>query len=341
MRVGFYVSTPFYGPLAAHQLAVVEGLRDLGHQVVLQNGQYFNPRDQPSSAFDLVVCHGLRGSYGAAAVHWRALGKPVIVLDLAPLLREAGFAYLGYWWVNWMPPVSCNASRLVSCGIADLYAPRESVDECEWDVLILGQVEGDSAHRMSASQLRNEYSVAADTLQSHGANVIFRPHPNSFSMTSVPDCHLMDPAVPLREAILSARTVATINSSTGNEALLLGVPVLQIPAPTYLKDFALPYGRLTSTIMGGWQSAEPPSEDELISYFSRLAYTLWNVDELRSGAAFKALLDEGFMPDAERAQWVIAQEEDEAARLLAESRFRRAEAKRSTKGGLMRRRKKG
>jgi len=92
-----------------------------------------------------------------------------------------------------------------------------------------------------------------------------------------------DPTVTLEEDLSRARACATWASSAGLQALVLGVPVWY-EHPNWV-------GGPASRHISEWGTSEPVRDDELrISMFRRVAWAMWNIEEIDSGEAFRHLL---------------------------------------------------
>jgi hypothetical protein len=100
-----------------------------------------------------------------------------------------------------------------------------------------------------------------------------RPHPGN-----------KDPEVSLDVDLLKTKQVLTWNSSAALLALMAGVPVW------YEQKKWL--GGSASKHLSSWKVSPEPQRDEeaRLKMFQRLAWTMWTLDEIRSGLAFLSIM---------------------------------------------------
>lgn len=103
-----------------------------------------------------------------------------------------------------------------------------------------------------------------------------RPHPGKF-----------EPALPLEDDLRNASSVVTWASSAALKSLMLGVPVWYAMPKWIGAEAAKPLSEYGS---------EPKRDSELrLAMFRRLIWSMWRLDEIKSGIAFQILL-KGTLP---------------------------------------------
>jgi hypothetical protein len=92
------------------------------------------------------------------------------------------------------------------------------------------------------------------------------------------------PSIPLEEDLRNVRAVVTWHSAAAASSLLLGVPVFY-DCPSWIgAEAGLPLARL-------FDGTEPKRDDAArLAMFRRLAWAMWNLDEIQDGTAFRHLL---------------------------------------------------
>jgi hypothetical protein len=203
-------------------------------------------------------------------VEWcKAEGISVIVHDLGYLNRadrdgQPGYYQLGLDDIGWVPEESPSPDRFESLDF-DL----EPLKEGGQGVLVLGQMPGDSQHRLDEDELAAWYRMKVAEVARGPERVIWRPHPRSADMPAPdPSWDVDVPPAPLEESIRGARVVVTFNSTAGLEAIRQGVPVVCSGKAHYAAI-----------------AAPGPDGDLRRSYLERLAWAQWTLDEFRDGTA--------------------------------------------------------
>lgn len=263
MRVGVYAGA--HHPIGP---ALCEGFAKQGAGSSLRCSAYYGGEVED---FDLVAVYGVRKG-GEARAAYEAAGVPVLTCEWGYMARvnthkdiPTGHFQVSLGGLNTPPAFPCPGDRFEALGI-DIAARGGDPNGY---VLLIGQVAGDAAHGMEAGGM-------ADWLRRMAAqypDVRYRPHPRG----AVP----LHRGVPLAtgtlaEALAGARLVVTWNSNTGHDALLAGVPVVAHGPRAAYAELA---------------GESLPPLDVRRAYFRRLAYGQWTLDEMRSGACQRFLLD--------------------------------------------------
>lgn len=138
--------------------------------------------------------------------------------------------------------------------------------------LLMGQVRGDAS--LAGVDIAAWYAEAAQALGEFGWTVMFRPHPRY--PTQAPD-GAYTLVGGLDSALSDAGVVCTWNSSSAVDAVLSGVATIAVDRGSMAWNVAL------NAIVSGFVR---PDRTE---WAARLAYTMWNDDELASGHAWEHL----------------------------------------------------
>lgn len=236
---------------------------------------------QPRFAF---TC-GEHWTEDRARAELNAARVPVLVADLGYFHRAkgphdaTGYNQLGVGSLCWVPPVDVPGDRWAALGIPDALPPvsaRENI------CLVLGQVAGDTQHKMTAASLHAWFADRTRDLRAAGWRIIYRPHPSmrgAEPAATWADAVHTNAYATLAEGIADAARVVTYNSTAGLDAILSGVPVTCAPCAHYAA--VAEYGSGAVTLARTMQ------------HIHRLAYAQWTCDELASGEALKFI--QGFL----------------------------------------------
>jgi len=286
MRVGIYAG-------GSHPVvtALREGFAAMGCKVAARASEYYRGEVEN---FDLVVSYGMRAGRRVRDAY-RAEGVPVVVVDWGYMARvnvkgeyEGGHFQVGLDRLNAMPDFACPSDRFDALDVA---IAAKGGDPNGY-VLICGQVPGDAAHGMRSDQ----YVAWLRETVSKYPGAVYRKHPRGG--VDLPGVESRTGS--LESALAGARLVVTWNSNVGHDALLAGVPVIAHgPAA---------YADLSGETL--------PSLEDRLDYFHRVAYGQWTLDEMRSGACQRFILDhlltgvgpalEGVRPDDAEAVESVA-----------------------------------
>ena len=108
----------------------------------------------------------------------------------------------------------------------------------------------------------------------------WRPHPGAPGRATLPsakydDVTVVNPRLPLSDAVREAHTVVVYSSTAAAEAIVQGIPVTYDGPRTMVQDLATRIDRLENPFM--------PDREPVLH---KLAYGQWSSEELRSGEAF-------------------------------------------------------
>lgn len=271
--------------------AMYKGIKRSGHEVTL-----YNERDYRGVQADVAVFYGLEGN------------TPRIFRDYQ---REARAAYidLGYWgrvrpdnkWegfhkisINDRHPtayfqrVAHGAERIekfnlrlapwntsarfpeegghkpiLLAGMGDKGAAAEGFEPEEWERWAIGKI------REVTKRI-----------------IIYRPKPSWKMARPIKGQSILysSPKDPIEEVLPQCHAVVTHHSNAAIDGLIMGIPCFVV------KGAAVPMG---STDIK--QIEDPVRPDGREQWLNDLAYTQWSVDEMRSGAAWQGLKEEGLV----------------------------------------------
>ena len=260
--------------------AFMQGLAYLGRPFMERNHNGFSNQPGQMEEFCPVVVSGLRDKGTQIRDAYRAAGVPVVVIDYGYLNRVSGIANFdtGYWQVGidqlgWAPPFECPSDRFEALGL-DIEARAHSGEA----IYVCGQHAGDPSHGLDADGLSKWAWETVNRIEAlTDRPVVWRPHPDTALFLDGVETHIG--AVEWDDVFC----VVTINSNIGREALLEGVPVVCDASASYadlgVREFS---ERLTCPPIGRRRS-----------YFNRLAYAQWTLDEMREGLPVKWLESHG------------------------------------------------
>jgi hypothetical protein len=118
--------------------------------------------------------------------------------------------------------------------------------------------------------------------------IIYRPKPYMEERPPAPiEGATMDRETPLGDMLERAHAVVTRQSNVAVDALRAGIPVFCWEGVASV---------LASQDLTEIERPRIPTGDERAQFFADLAYCQWTVDELRSGAAWAYMKDEGLIP---------------------------------------------
>jgi hypothetical protein len=139
-------------------------------------------------------------------------------------------------------------------------------------ILIMGQVPTDMSLRgLNPHEL---WFGVAESFKTQGYNVVFRPHPLAQNV-HVQGVRSLSPG-PLSEALDGAKCVVTINSNSGVDAVLAGIPTISLDRRSMAWDVTEHTPRIPDPVdRSNWAAA--------------LAWKQWRDFEISSGLAWETL----------------------------------------------------
>jgi hypothetical protein len=297
MIIGFHAH-----PSAGFVPDVARGLEAARHRVRFQRAEVFTA-DQVDPSFDLVIVNGLRWSGRAVSEAYSAAGVPVIVADAAHLRRDRQYIRLTLGDHTWKPPFDCPGDRFDELDI-DVARKRHKGSA----ILIAGQLAEDSSHNLKRGELQAWMVSTAKELRKHtDRDLIWRPHPADEWDVGGTDAVHWPSSEPLVDSLAESWAVVTYNSTIGLDALAAGIPVFTT-APSIYDDCAC-------FDLSEIETASLPSYDDRVRLFRRIAYTQWQMLEVRTSAPidFLSAIVDDRDPFAERDDWTAASSDDLAA----------------------------
>lgn len=267
MRVGVFgkLETPEIG-------AFMRGCEALSCSAALRNPAGL--AGQPEDCFDVICVNGMQGNCQMMVALYAEQGVPAIVIDLGYIYRPDYFQ-LGWQGINRLPAGPFDSARALSM-FDDI--PQTAKHGGSY-VLVCGQKQGDRQHNLPDVRAWAKHTIAA--LKKVSSEPIkFRPHPLYRFHLDKTGVAFSDPKTEsLHDALIGARCLVTHNSTSAIEALLFGVPV-------FCSSSAM-YAEFCNTSLEAFDS---PCFHDPTSFFNRLAYGQWTLDEIADGKALQFLL---------------------------------------------------
>lgn len=231
---------------------------------------------------DAIVCFGWMSKHKTqterTAIIADALRRsiPVLCVELGTIgtLNRAHWRHLGWNGVNgrsvWITRKPGNRWDKIFRPIINV-RPWRTDDQ--GPIVVLGQKPFD----VSLENCRNYMQWLQETIKRIGNRAVFRPHPKALDMQI--------PGVPndtnglLETTLKTASATMTWNSSAGVQSVIAGVP-------HYCED----RGSMAWEVSRRVNEMGRDSTFDRQPWLDRLAYSIWHMDEIRSGEAIQSLL---------------------------------------------------
>lgn len=235
----------------------------------------FGAFDEPAAG-DVAVVWGWR--QGRVIEACRSAGRPILVMERGHLGDRMHWTSVGWGGLG----------RRATYGFRDDGGRRfqqnfamEPIGAGIRHVLVCGQVEGDAALGDTSPQAWAQ--MVTDQLRRRGHSVVYRPHPLTKRHGDhwCPVGAAMSPDDDLLDSLVGARACVTFNSTAGVEAGLAGYPVVAMDEGSMAWPIASHSVR---------QAFRIPDAGERRSWASRLSWTQFTPEEIRSGFAWDVVL---------------------------------------------------
>lgn len=276
----------FYGPEDMVPLrSFAAGLRSAGHRIAWRD---HNAWSGETEKFDAVVIFGLRAQGRDLCAHYHGLGMPIVVIDHGYMRRvhrledyDEGYFQVGLARLGWVPPAAPDGDRFAALDVH----PQSREPRPLQRLLLLGQVPFDASHHLTEEQLSRFYRQWAAEFEAVGLQVTFRGHPLARGV----ETGLRTSGIgTLEDALAQADVVASINSNSGLDALLAGLPAVTMQDCHYT-SMAYRWPVPVAVI-------RPPEPARLRNFLERLSYAQWTAAEMRSGLPQAFLRNLGAIP---------------------------------------------
>ncbi len=253
MKWGIYARNGFEGAQA-----FADGALKFGHTANICSVSDYGAGQ--IEAFDAVAVFGLQWRGAWVLKDYMQAGIPVYVVDYGYIKRTNHIHdwRQGHWQIslNGLNVISENddPDRFNALGIEI----QEQGGDSDGYTLICAQTTGDASHGHDEAGIQDWVN---DQWQKH-ERPILRPHPLQAELT------YNKPVLngSLQDALKQARRVVVMNSNTGHEALIAGVPVTATMRAAYSE-----------------MTGELPSLEARTQYFQRVANSQWTWQEMRDG----------------------------------------------------------
>ena len=259
--------------------ALINGVKLHGHKAFVAS------QLEAGNNCDVAVFFGFRNPKPQVARMLEKQDVMSLVMEMPyfrpPLVSEK-YYQLGVGQLNWLPPREHN---LPSYRFEALNLLQGNLRGQDGHVLLCGQVPEDAQHHFKRAEMIDWlYFVVGTVRQYSDRDIIYRPHPKLFreyvrspliNLVGVNGTVRSDER-PLVEDLRNAWAMVTYNSTSGNEALLNGIPV-------FCDECAI-YSEVGNTNLFQIESPELP---DTLDYFSRLAFAQWTEEEIAEGEAWE------------------------------------------------------
>lgn len=238
----------------------------LGHKCAARTVMFYG-KDQ-RERFDLVVAEGQSPQVQLLAQHGRETDTPVWVTDQGYLRRDRGYRRMALYHFNWLPDFDVPDDRFRALDIE--VTPVEYRPEGEY-ILALGVGTRNPEASTGGKTVRDWAQHLSAVFKKP---VLFRAHPQEFNVPTE-----------LKDDLAKAAIAVTWDSNAGNEALLAGVPLVCASSAQFAHLATTdPYS------VHGPDDLRVPTEAEILTYFSRVAYAQWTPTEMMNGEAAQFML---------------------------------------------------
>lgn len=277
VRAAVYYSINARSRLLATDMA--QGIRALGDIAEVNVSGSFRKPDA-----DVAVFYGLEGALPRVFSEYRAANKPVVFIDLGYWGRKHGGRYAGYHkiTVNSRHPTE-YFQRVVH---GNLRAKRFRLNIQEWSagkhILVAGM--SDRASKFFGYKpLQWEREAVAAIRKRTDRPIYFRPKPSHYG--SVEGAISVSNEMPIETLFHRAHAIVSYQSNANIDGLIAGVPSFCVE------------GAASVMSLSDLSLIETPKRDvDRQQFCNDLAYCQWNVEEMRSGLAWRHLKNEGLIP---------------------------------------------
>jgi hypothetical protein len=275
-----FQDVPFPGNLAVLTTAA----RNRGFSVKHLNGKYFgrDNYDEVVEPADLAFVSGAQDGFRLIPPHYQAMNVPCLVNDLGWLRRKLGYFQTCPYRINKLYPGDCPTDRFERLDI--VFKNRFHGKR----ILVCGQKGGDAQHDLGDSSSVHRWAdlLLHDIRKITDREIVFRPHPRERTMLGAAD-YWSDPAGEKLDECIHRHDIGLAimyNSTSAFECLMAGVPIIALGKDCMYRELA---GSDLTTVDNPFF----PSKDQLVRFFSRVAYHQYTTDELGSWRPIDYLLE--------------------------------------------------
>lgn len=257
-------------------------MRQAGDRPMLRSDDDYRRPEEAAVAF-----YGFEKNTPRIMAEFKRAGKPVVFVDLGYWQRKGRARWDGYHKVavNDRHPTA----HFQRCWHDDSRLRRFGVKMQPWrtagaHILIAGMSARSAASYGLAPEEWERRAVAELTRHTERP-LIYRPKPSWREARPIDGTRFSPKAEPLAEVLENCHAVVTHHSNVAVDALVMGVPVFckeGVAAPMGLRDL-------------GWIEAPHYPEDR-VQWAADVAWCQWSLEEMRSGAMWRHLKDEGLVP---------------------------------------------
>lgn len=288
MKVGIYeLRSNGYARLTCEAMAM--GARAIGMDaktIVVTPSQRALTDQTPlltvDPVFDVAVFWGYVDICQAVLQSYKAVGKKAVYIDLAYWGRDNHFKIS----VNGRHPTEYFQRRPHDDVRRKMFGiePREEWSQ-QGTILVAGMGPKAAWAENCLPVESWEKNAIATIKQFTDRPIIYRPKPSQHYGKHIADTTL-DTATLIGIAIKHSWAVVTHHSNVGVDGLVAGVPCFTE------QGVAVP---MSHSDLSQIESPRYPSFEERVQWLNDVAYVQWSIQEMRSGACWRYLLDEGLV----------------------------------------------
>lgn len=271
--------------------AMLEGIQRTGDKArIVSAAQYRGPNA------DVGLFYGMWGALAQALKDYPGAGKKAVYVDLGYWRRkdwgEGRMAGHHKLIVNGRHPDGYfqkrkhTGSRLKMLGV-EMQPMRRTAGG---PIVICGM--GPKGAGAEGYQVNQWETDAVRTLRKHTDRaIIYRPKPNWREATPIDGCAMIRDHVDLADLLtaVDAHAVVSHHSNANIEALMAGCPGFTVEGP------ALALSLNAATDLRCIETPRYPEFAERVQWAADLAFTQYNIQEMREGLAWRYLRDEGLV----------------------------------------------
>jgi hypothetical protein len=265
-----------------HAMAV--GLSRCGVKNVMRQAAQFDGTPQA----DVSAFYGLRGNLLKVYEAYRKADRHTLLIDLGYWKRIEGGRLRGYHKVvvdGLQPNHYYQATRHNSTRLRKMELDIKPFDPSGEYILVAG-MSAKSAGVYGLGPQEFEENVVQSLLEATDSPIVYRPKPSWPGATPIEGAAYSPPDEPVEDVLARCKLVVTHHSNVAVDAIVAGKPCVVLGDGVGL--------RMSSTL-GDLDNPYFPSDAERLQWLSDIAWTQWNVSEIRRGKPWRHLQEEGLL----------------------------------------------
>jgi len=260
---------------------MAEGIRRCGDQVREIREEFYNGPD-----FDVAVFYGLYGKLRQAFVDYRRTGKKAVYIDLGYWKRTEGGKLYGYHKiaVNSRHPTAYFQNRPYPEDRFNRLGVKIEPWKKEGRHILVAGMGAKAAEVEGFRPNQWEEAAVREIRRYTDRPIVYRPKPSWNNPTRIEGTIFSGKEQRLEDVLADCHAVVSHHSNVCVDALCSGVPSFcwhGVATALSLKELSL--------------IESPIYPDGREQWAANIAYTQWRPDEMKSGAAWRYLKDEGII----------------------------------------------